>query len=146
MVVLSSNQYKLKLQIVDYNSKFNQITYVDYKYHGAATIGYDAKYIVDNMLEGTPIEFVVDSVPENNPDDIHPVIIKMTAIKLSNEAYGQTAPTLYGQIVLVDGIALSPIDQKGDVYDNVKAQGFEIYDVYSVSAKTGVSSKMDVRN
>ena len=141
-----SNQYKLKLQIIDYNTQSNKITYVDYKYQGVATLGYDPKYIVDNMLDGTTIEFVVDGVPENNPDDIHPVIIKMSSLKLTSEAHGTATPTIYGQIVLVDGIALSPMDQKGDVYDNVKAQGFEIYDVYSVSAKTGVSSKMGVRN
>jgi hypothetical protein len=139
-----SDNYKLRLQIIDYSTDLHVISYINYKYFGTAKIGTGSiQHLVDNMLDGTSIELVIDGLPENNPEELHPVIMKMAQLKLSLE-YGQVAPTIYAQIIMVDNIPLSPRDQKGDVYDNVLGQGFEIYDYYTVPVKPSNVGTVDI--
>ena len=142
---VSFNFYRLKLRVVDYRSDSNEILYTLYNYAGAANLDYDVSYLVDNMIKGNPIEFSVGEALDENPDGIYPLIIKMTHLKLEATLNG-ASPTLYGEIVMVDNIAVQPIDQQGDVYDNILGFGFEVHDAYSVPVKVGAVDMMDAKD
>ena len=142
---LFSNFYKLKLRVIDYQTDCKEILYTDYNYSGDANLDYDISYLIDNMLQGNPIEFAIDSIPEGNPDEIYPLIVKMSHIKLESRPSGVN-PTLYGRIIMADGIAIEPYDQQGDVYDNILGLGFEVYDAYSVPVKAGSDDMMDAED
>ena len=140
-----SNYYKLKLRVIDYQTQHKEILYTDYNYSGDANLDYDVSYIVDNILQGNYIEFAIDSIPDGNPDDIYPLIVKMSHIKLEAAINGVN-PTLYGRVIMSDGIAIDPYDQQGDVYDNILGLGFEVYDAYSVPVKTGLNDMMGTKD
>lgn len=131
-------EYNIVLLVVDFHTTYNEILKTTFLTDDPVKYLMSPGDLAARIDLGVETEFEILTV--SNETDVHPVIATLKGVKSVINDKNKMENTIYGEIVLIDGLRFRPYDQMGDVYDNIWACNFNMSSFYFSEANGSVHS------